>query len=166
MHYADGLVRSLVTLVETHCCFDPRLSKNSLDPKHLMHIRSVVLQDGNPNAKARNISAGSLPSLLPQQAIIPPGLEEFSESARGLAGLDCYEKFGKQMHSAPSLQDWEDEVLVGRARVAQEVQQDEDDQALASCLATPYAADVSPSLICNSPTHQLQSYSTTECMLC
>lgn len=101
-------------------------------------------------SKARNVSTGSLPLLLEPPPITVPRLrelEQFAESSKGLAGLDCYEKFSQQQKPAPEAREPDESDLVGRARIAEEVQQDEEDQAKAACLATPYTADVIPSFL-------------------
>ena len=90
----------------------------------------------NTGAKPRNVSTDSLASLI--ATVGPPSvaeLEEFAESAKGLAGLDCYEKFGRPEPHPP--------LGGGDDSLAEGTQADEETQAMAACLATPYTADVS-----------------------
>ena len=59
--------------------------------------------------------------------------EEFAESARGLAGLECYELYGPQ-RDAPALQ--------ASTRTVSNEQQYDRKAAFASCLATPLTGEV------------------------
>ena len=71
----------------------------------------------------------------PSDQVLP---EEFAESAKGLAGMDCFELYGGT-RTAPALR-----VTNARdANIEREAADDANAYALASCLNTPYTGEVS-----------------------
>lgn len=77
------------------------------------------------------------PQAAPSDQLLP---EEFAESAKGLAGMDCFELYGGNK-KAPALAATAEDAEE-RETEAQAASDDANAYALASCLNTPYTGEV------------------------
>lgn len=77
------------------------------------------------------------PQTAPSDQLLP---EEFAESARGLAGMDCFELYGGSRR-APTLAATAEEAA-GKDSEVRATADDTNAYALASCLNTPYTGEV------------------------
>lgn len=79
------------------------------------------------------------PQLPPTDQVLS---EEFAESARGLAGVDCFELYGGSKE-APALRTHGFDKSSSDPEVQQATEEDSNAYALATCLNTPYTGEVS-----------------------
>lgn len=101
---------------------------------HVWHCMQEEKRHGVGPSKllTQALPQDAYPYAPPSDQVLP---EEFAESAKGLAGMDCFELYGGSK-KAPELQS------VSQGPHQAEPTDDANAYALASCLNTPYTGEV------------------------
>ena len=94
-------------------------------------------QGSGPRVQTQALFSDIQPQAAPSDQLLP---EEFAESAKGLAGMDCFELYGGRK-KAPALSVTAEDAAEKQAE-NQATADDANAYALASCLNTPYTGEV------------------------
>ena len=93
-------------------------------------------QGSGPKMQTQAFFSDVHPQAAPSDQLLP---EEFAESAKGLAGMDCFELYGGKK-KAPALSATAEDAAQKQPEA--QATADANAYALASCLNTPYTGEV------------------------